>query len=50
MILIDTVAVAVAPLTGRKEALLPLAGGAAEAGATVAMRRTSGPSMKHVIS
>jgi hypothetical protein len=44
-----TVAVAVAPLAGRKSALLA-AGGAVEAGAIEAKKRTSEASMKHVIS
>jgi hypothetical protein len=46
----ETVADAVAPAVGRKEWLLAGAGGAAGADAMEAIRRTSEPTMMHVIS
>jgi len=50
MTLIETVAVAVALATGRKEATRSPAGGAAKADAVEARKRANGVSIKRVIS
>lgn len=49
MILMETVAFAVAPEAGRNEAAFSATGGDADAEAIEAMKRASEPTMKHVI-